>query len=205
MSVALPSLPPEEYVALQHTSYRTPEELFILQVDILRCKGLDLPNTDIERLYSCIPRQRQLFLIVPPLPDTLYLTRLMSLIEISGKKGVSWLYGSELSDVVNAPKAAHLLLDVEDGRKRLHTESSVSFQNIVQEGRVAYTTWRGIVHAMVFPYVLKHHYLELVGSRHRNREEIGLYLHNGVPILGRRSTKARHTWGAPSAGGVAGA
>jgi hypothetical protein len=87
----------------------------------------------------------------------------------------------------------------------LNTQPSVSATNIAKEGRLAYTTWRGLIHAIVFPYVLQHHFLDLVGSCYKSGGVPFLYLRDGVPELsGGWRGGALPGWGAPSAGSALG-
>ena len=196
----------EQYSALQTpVVLPTPEELFFFQVDTLQKKGLDLWDADVDRLRAFIPSEPQLFLVVPRQPDTLDLDGLMALIEVNGITGKNYLDRQDLSEVIETPKVAYLLLDVEDGRGRLNTKPSVSLEKIVQDGRLAYTTWRGLIHGIMFPYVLHHHNLDLVGSRCRSAYVPSLYLHSSVPRLnGYWNGIAGPEWGAPSAGSALG-
>lgn len=204
MTATLATVSFEQYSALQTpVVLPTPEEVFAFQVDALRNKGIDLPDKDVDRLYSLIPSEPQLFLVFPPQPDTLDLEGLLALIEVNGKTGKNYLNRQRLSDVIEAPKTAHLLLDVEDGRTRLNTRASVSSNNIAQEGRLAYTIWRGLIHGIVFPYVLQHHNLDLVGTRYKSGSVPHLFLYDGVPELYSYWNGSAHPeWGAPSAGSM---
>jgi hypothetical protein len=205
-TVTAASVSLEQYTALQAPIVLpTPEELFAFEVDALRNKGIELPDHDVDRLHALIPSEPQLFLVVPLQPDTLDLNGLMALIEVKGKRGKNYLDRQHLSDVSETPTTAHLLLDVDDGRTRLNTQPSVSATNIAKEGRLAYTTWRGLIHAIVFPYVLQHHFLDLVGSCYKSGGVPFLYLRDGVPELsGGWRGGALPGWGAPSAGSALG-
>ncbi len=202
-----PTVSVQQYTALQTpVVLPTPEELFDFQVQTLRDKGLDLPDEDVDRLRPLIPNEPQLFVVIPPRPSTLDLNGLMALIEVDGKKGVNYLELQHLTDTVETLTTAHLLLDVEDGRGRLNTKPNVSFDNIHREGRLAYTTWYGLVHGIVFPYVLQNHNLDLCGSRYRSEYMPVLYLDEGIPKLDNGwNDNANPKWGVPSAGSVIGA
>ena len=184
----------------------TPQELLDDYADKFKKKGLELPSQDVDRLREFVPKQSLRFLLIPPRPDTLDLDGLMALIEVNGKKGKNHLDLQYLTDTVKTPTTAHLLLDVEDGRGRLNTKPSVSFRNIEQEGRLADTTWYGLVHVIVFPYMLQYHNLDLCGSRYRSESLPSLYLDDGIPKLSCSwCGDANPKWGAPSAGSVVGA
>jgi len=185
----------------------TPQQLFDIYVQRFREKGIDLPQNDVDRLCPLIPEESPQFLLIPPRPAPLDLSGLMALIEVDGKTGGNSLDAQRLTDVVNTPTTAHLLLDVEDGRGRLNTKPSVSRQNIKTVNRTPYTTWYGLVHGIVFPCVLQDHYLDLVGSRHESVNVPGLCLNvSKVPMLVYDwSDHDTLAWGAPSAGSVVGA
>ena len=146
----------QQYTALQASvTLPTPKDFFDFQIRILKDKGLDLPDEDVDRLCKLIPGEPQLFVVIPRRPDPLDLDGLMFLVEVEGKTGGNCLASPQhLTDVVKTPTTAHLLFDVEDGRGRLNTKPSVSFENIRQEERLAYTTWYVLVHGIVFPYVI---------------------------------------------------
>lgn len=203
-----PNVSAQQYRALQPpVTVPTPRELFEFQAEKLREKGLDLPDKDVNRLRQLIPKEPQLFLVIPNRPDTLDLISLMRLVELNGIKGNNRLKPWRLADFVDMPRESHLLLDVEDGRERLNVNPSVSAKNIRREGRYPYSTWYGLVHGIVFPYVLQNHSLDLVGSRYKSDLVPCLYLDGGkVPDLFNRywHEDASPKSGAPSAGSIAG-
>lgn len=193
-----------QYTALlDHVVLPTPVELFEFQVSVLQEIGLDLRDTDVRHLRDLIPQESQLFLLVPRKPDIIDLKRLMKLINLHGKTGENYLGVTDLSDLTNDPTGAHVLLDVEDGRARLNTKPSLSMERIKAEKRIAYTTWYGLIHGIVFPCVLDHHNLDLVGSRSCSSFVPNLCrASDGIPKFndGRWIGKADPRWGAPSAG-----
>lgn len=201
VTVNRPTVSVQQYTALQTpVILPAPEELFDFQIWTIKDKGLDLPDENVDRLRTFIPSGPQLFLVIPPRPSTLDLNGLMALIEVDGKKGKNYLDLQHLTDVVETPAAAHLLLDVKDGRERLNTKPSVSSENINQEGRLAYSTWYGLVHGIVFPHVLQDHNLDLCGSRYWSEDMPSLSLHEGFPKLIRRWYDFAGSGWAPSAG-----
>lgn len=197
-----------QYDALQpYDDPPTPEQLFFHQIRRFKNKGLDLPHTEVERLQLLIPsKPQQLFLVIPPRPDTLDLGSLMSLIEVDGIKGGNCLDLENLTDMCTDPQKAHLLLNVEDGRRRLNALPCTSFQNIQRENRVAFSVWYGLILGIVFPYVLKNHHLDLCGSRYRSSSNVPiLYLCEGAPKLYSSFLDQGHPKrGAPSADKIRG-
>jgi hypothetical protein len=158
---------------------------------------------DADPFRNRLPK-KGLFLFVPPRPKELDLNGLMSNVELNGRTGVNYLLdASYLKPAVEVPGTAHLLLDVEDGRARLNVKPKVSRQKIAAEKRHPYDVWRGIIHAILFPMVLSHHYMDLVGTRYDEAYVPFLYVRGDKPAL--RSAwegDADPKWGAPSAGSV---
>ncbi|MEX0650064.1 MAG: DUF5701 family protein [Candidatus Andersenbacteria bacterium] len=161
----------------------------------------------MDRLHSLILCETQDFLVVPPKPDEFDLDSLMALITVQGKSGVNCLNPQYLIDVGAVPQGAHLILDVEDGRRRFNRTAGMAYYDITREGRQPYFLWYGLVHAIVFPGVLQGRYLGLCGSRYKLRVPY-LYLDDEVPTLGHHivcGEDADSVWCAPSAGSVLGA
>lgn len=202
-TTARPTISAQQYRSLQApVVLPTPTELFDFQVATLKDKGFDLPSRDVDQLRAFVPDEVQMFLLVPPQPNVLDLDGLMNLVEVDGVTGKNYLDRQYLTDVVAVPTNTHLLVDVEDGRKRLNTKLSVSFENIRREERVSYSTWYGLIHGIVFPCVLQDHNLDLVGSRYESKDVPSLCLDGyGVPELYFSwDDEADPKWGAPSAG-----
>ena len=177
------------------------KEMFDYQIETLVGKGL-AEYSDADPFRNRIPEQG-LFLIVPPPPKKLDLKELMAGVALDGRTGVNYFDASYLADIGEYPATASLLTDVEDGRGRLNTKPSISRQNIKGEKRHAYNTWRGIIHITVFPWVLKHHYLDLVGARCSGDGVPCLCVGGGKPAIHRNGGGgALPNYGAPSAGSV---
>ena len=180
----------------------TAEELFEYQLSVLVDKGL-ARREDGDPFRDKLPTDGKLFIFVPRQPKMLNLAELMARVELKGKTGVSYVDIERLKDLIEVPKEAHLLLDVEDGFARCNTKPSISRDTIQREDRPPYTTFRGIVHAIVFPWVLSHHFMDLVGSRYDEAAVPVLNLYDGQPALGcSREDGAYPGWGAPSCRGV---
>jgi hypothetical protein len=179
----------------------TQEELFDYQIEKLVSAG-HAKYEHADAFRNRIP-EKGLFLIVPPPPKKLDLKGLMANVELDGRAGVNYLDVNYLADIGEYPATASLLTDVEDGRGRLNTKPMVSRENIASELRHLYNTWRGIIHITVFPWVLKHHYLDLVGSRCDEGGVPGLYVSDDKPaLINYWEGNADPIWGAPSAGSV---
>jgi Family of unknown function (DUF5701) len=179
----------------------TPAELFDYMVETLVAKGL-ASYEHADPFRGRLPVG--LFLLVPPQPDPFDLAHLLSLVDVQGKTGRNYLDPEQLSDVIETPvDKPYLMVNVEDGAARRNIQPSVSAEAIRTEGRSPYTTWRGIVHAAVFPEVFQSHNMDLVGSLYGSGRVPLLYLFDVGPRL-RASFDdyARPKWGAPSCGSV---
>lgn len=162
----------------------------------------------VDKFRKKLPRSG-LFVLVPPHLTDMSLNNLMALVIVDGKKGVTYIrsqYFEDLEDKVNVPSSPYFMIDIEDGDKRRNVKPSVNRHKILQEGRSPYTMYEGIVHAILFPETLKHHYLDLVGSRCRSGSRLCLCLVGGRPRLNIFwNDGARPRWGAPSCGSRVGA
>lgn len=148
-----------------------------------------------------------LFVLVPPSPapvDKLDWSELMARVELDGKSGRNFLTPQHLADLVSVPETPTMLVGVEDGRGRLNVRPSESRKAITAEGRHPYTAWRGYIHVVIFPEVLRHHSLDCVGSRGRAKFVSGFCLYGGEPTLNYSwgGAYAVPLWGAPSCGSV---
>lgn len=195
----------DQYTALmQPVRPPSPEELFESQ----RQKLADLKLAPIEMFDDFASRlpPHGLFLLVPPQPgspDTLDWNDLMARVELNGKSGRNHLTPKYLKDVIEVPKVPTMLVGVEDGRGRLDIKPSVSREAIPKEDRTAYYTWRGYVHVALFPMMLKHHNMDIVGSLYGAGRVPGFYLNDGEPTLRDYwDGVAGPEWGAPSCGSI---
>ncbi len=191
----------EQYRALQSpVTLPTREQLFGFEVETLVAKGL-AKYEQADPFRNRLPIG--LFLLVPPKPKEFDLTHLVSLIEVDGKNGRNFLDAQQLTDEIEVPSGSYLMLDIEDGKARLNTKPSVSKANIAAENRSPYTTWRGIVHAIVFPEVFQSHNMDLCGSRYESKFVPNLCLYDGKPwLVASWDYSAYPEWGAPSCGSV---
>ena len=197
---------PEEYQALYEPppSVRTPEEMLDLQLRCFVEREL-ATQADADPFRNHLPEHNR-FLFVPKRPKTLDLARLMAMIELDGKRGVNYLKEQSLVDLIEVPEGPYLMIDIEDGRARLNVTPSVSLETISAESRSPFTTFEGIAFGIVFPIVLAHHNLDIIGSRCGSDFFPYLYLHDGKPTLyGSWGVSASPGWGAPSCGSRLGA
>jgi hypothetical protein len=208
MSTAIdrPTITVSQYHSLQPLTLQpTPEALFAYQVWKLKEVGLDLLDTDINRLSELIPQEPQLFLVIPRRPGNPDWRALMRLVTIDGTAGLNRLTHQEyLADKVPTWPQAHLLIDVEDGREYLNKKPSDSFRRIQQKVRIPYTVWYGIIHCILFPFVLQDHSLDLCGTIYHDNQvpNIGLRL-DRVPSLDCGSGQQAHPdFGTPSVGSI---
>ncbi len=192
----------EQYTALlQPVLPPTPEELFEFQRATLSDKQL-APVGMFDHFASRLPKSG-LFLLVPPQRKAPDWKDLMARVELDGKTGVNYLDQKHHKDLIEVPDVPTMLIGVEDGRGRLNIKPSVSREAIPKEGRTAYYTWRGYIHVALFPMVLKHHYLDMVGSRYRSAYVPCFRLYGGKPtLLNDWDAHAYPFYGAPSCGSI---
>lgn len=195
-----------------------PKELFEFEVETLTAKGV-ARYEHADPFRTQLPRGR--FLFVPPQPKDFsmvigptmatkitVLDHVVGCIEMKGNRGRSYLDPQYVHDEIEVPEGPCLMLDVDDGTARPGITSPVSKANIIQGGRLPYTTWRGIIHAIVFPDVLLSRNMVLVGSRYESASgsasEPYLCLYEGEPRLDWYCwyAYAFPEWGVPSCGSI---
>ena len=198
----IPTLAHYEVLASLPITLQTSKELFDYQIEKLKSKGL--AGYDIaDPFRNRLPEKGMFFLLIPPPPKVLKLDELMALVELDGETGVNYLDPVHITDLVEIPMAASFLLNVEDGRGRLNIKPMVSREEIKKEKRHPYTTWRGIIHVILFPWVLNHHNMDLVGSEYNGVNVPDLCSFGGKPTLHNGwEGSANPRWGAPSAESV---
>lgn len=182
----------------------TPTEFFGWQRDRLVDEKLAKP-ADFDKFRNRIPQDYR-FLLTPTQPgpvSELNWNELMARTELDGKKGRNHLDPKYLKDEIKVPVVPTMLVGLEDGRLRLNTKPTDSRKNIKREGGIAYTTWRGYIHVLLFPHVLRHHYMDIVGSRGVSKHVPRFFLLDGRPALyAYWEDSASLKWGAPSCGSV---
>ena len=196
---------PEQYAArLAPVLSPTTEELFEHQRATLAEKKLaavDMFDGFVKRIPAS-----GLFLLVPsaPAPITeLDWNELMARVEWNGRTGQNYLDPKHLTDLAEPLSHPAVLLDVEDGRARVNVCPTDSRKAIGREGRQSYTLWRGYIHLLLFPMVLAHHNMDLIGSRFDAESVPALCLYDGKPALSSHwEVNANPVWGAPSCGSV---
>lgn len=189
----------EQYRALQRPiDLPSSSDLFDFEVEGLVAKQL-VTYAQADEWRKKLP-DKGLFLFVPPCL-TMSFNDLMALVEVDGKNGINHLDPQYLKDGVEVPRGPYIMVDIEDGDRRRNIKPSINRENILREGRSPYTTYEGIIHAILFPEVLKHHYLDLVGSRYESGYCPDLYLGGGRPkLFAFWGDGASPRWGAPSCG-----
>ena len=104
------------------------------------------------------------FVIVAQGPNLTLSVRMENLV-LDDKTGVSYLTDSRVTNLDNIPQGHYLALDVEDGRKMLNTKPSVCLAQFKRDKRYGGTVNEGISTVTYEPEILRHHYVDLPGSR----------------------------------------
>lgn len=177
-------------------SLPTPQELLEFQVEKLATKGL-IGYEQADPFRQDLPSG--LFLLIPSRPVEINWEYLMSLVVVDGKQGRNYCDPAQMKDGIEVPPGPYLMEGVEDGNARRNKKPSENWRNILAEGRFPFTMHAGMIFAILFPEVLKHHFLDLVGSRYWP----GLRPVLGISGAGPRLDAcwddfADSGWGAPS-------
>lgn len=196
----------DEYVVLQQPAKALlADELYAFQRDRLVTMRLAKPDT-FDRFAKRLP-SFGLFILVPQQPaavDKLDWSELMARTECKGKHGKNQLDKQLLKDTIEVPDGPTVLVGVEDGRSRLNIRPKDSHENIRRDGRTAYTVWCGYIHVVLFTEVLlRHHGMDIVGSRYDVEAIPDFYLNGVEPALGCGWVfDSSPVFGAPSCGSV---
>lgn len=151
------------------------ETLWNYQLDILCRKGCaDIVGVKEDRFLSFLEPLKPKFLavsgkldcIVLP-PNLITTTKKMNLVELDGKRGISYLTPALIqpADGVKRPDAPYLMLDVEDGREMIKVSPDNCMKHFSEVSRLGCTADDGEMIAIYWPEILKHHYIDCPGSR----------------------------------------
>lgn len=189
---------PEQYRALQRSLVKLPtaEELFDFQLkrlSVLTELGISLGNA--ESFRKNLPLG--LFLLVPPQPKDLDWYKLLAYVRYEGISGHNYLHSASVEDRVEVPEGPYLMKNIEDGYGRCNIKPSQNIANILSEGSSPYTAYEGVIHGIVFPYVLSTHNMDLLGSEYGKGIHPYLRLGN-APMLFARCNTSHPNSGAPS-------
>ena len=170
----------------------SPERIRFLE--ILRCielgfhKALGLTEKEFyNEDFFPLPEDRPNPLAIIPEIITLEDKRLlldiptqMSLIEVDGKKGKSYLYLKEHKDLIEIPNRIHWVYEVEDGSRfaveNPLTSSEQETEILKKEKRTPFATIHGIALVRKSPETLKHHHFDLASSCVESGEFPNMYL-----------------------------
>lgn len=178
----------------------TPEELFGFQVRNLVEKGVIKSREEVKGLRKRLPEKGMLLVV----PETkLLLDELMERVVVGGEKGRTSPSFEYLKDKVKTPKKPYLCLDVEDGRKMLGKSPKQCLQEFKEQKRSELTALEGIILLISFPEILKHHYIDLPGSRIDGSDEVPyVFLGNGdqPELYWNDLANSDDRWGSASCG-----
>lgn len=149
----------------------TLDEFFSWQVKVLDNKGLATKKQlePLRPLLAKLPAPtwtdgRIPFVIVPE--TSLGLNERMSKVILDGKTGKNWLDASKITNISTAPAGPYLAVDVEDGRAMQNQAPRDCQTQFEEQGRLGLTVDEGMALLTYAPETLKHHYLDLPGSRY---------------------------------------
>jgi hypothetical protein len=192
-------------LALQRESVRdrmraammcTQRSLCEYEVEQLVRAGL-VSYTEIDPVWRLFP-MTGMFLVVPPQPQPLDVVDAMARVELKGVQGQC--YGTGQYDIRRPERRLTILSHVEDGSGLLGTSAVGAEAFIRAERRSGFSTWQGIIYAVVFPWMFETHGVYILGSRHCDRCTLGLINNAGTIALTQLSGCADGTIGAVSYG-----
>lgn len=104
------------------------------------------------------------FVIVAQTPELTLAVR-MEKVVLDGNVGASYLAENRVTNLDTIPQGHYLAVDVEDGRIMRNTKPSVALAQFKREKRFGGTVNEGISTVTYDPEVLRHHFIDLPGSR----------------------------------------
>lgn len=141
----------------------------------------DVPEDELKRLFPLLENigkttegeGRLPFAVIARTP-ALTLARRMEKVVLGGNTGRSYISDNRVSHLDVIPEGHYLMWDIEDGRAMRNIKPSVATEQLRCDKRFGGTTEEGPAVAMKDSLVLRHHYMDLVGSR---------YDSDGLPCL----------------------
>ena len=145
------------------------KQRFDAQVAVLA--GL-APETELTALFPLLEKIGKVtegegripFVIVPQSAHLTFSLR-MERVALGDNTGVSYLADNRVTNLDDIPKGHYLAIDVEDGRDMLNTNPSVALVQLKRDKRYGGTGNEGISVVTYEPDILRHHYVDLPGSR----------------------------------------
>jgi len=113
------------------------------------------------------------FVIVVQKPE-LTLSECMAKVILDGKTGASYLADNRVTNLDDIPQGHYLAVDVEDGRIMRNTKPSIALAQFKRDKRFGGTVNEGTSMVTYEPEILRHHSVDLPGSR---------FASDGVPCL----------------------
>lgn len=127
----------------------------------------------------------------------------MALVEVDGKTGRNYLDLTEHKDLIEIPDRIYWIYEVEDGSRFAVSDPLTSPEQeekiLKKEKRTPFASIHGIALVRRFPKILKHHYLDLPGSRCRSSRVPYLRLYCDRPgLVAYYADVASSDYGVPS-------
>lgn len=104
------------------------------------------------------------FVIVAQTPE-LTLALRMAKVVLDGNSGASYLADNRVTNLDDIPQGHYLAIDVEDGRAMRNIKPSVCLTKFKKAKRFGGTVLEGISAVTYEPDILRHHFIDLPGSR----------------------------------------
>lgn len=159
----------------------TPQELFDFYIETLQKNGIIKNPDEFLPLSKCLPKHGQPFILIPQ--TNLTLDELMIRVVVGGLRGGNLLNDEGIKNVSKTPTNHYFAIGVEDGRKMLDISPEEAIRAFSKDKRSGLTAKEGVFLTIYFPEILKHHFIDLPGSRCRSDSVPSLYLYGDEPKL----------------------
>lgn len=120
----------------------------------------------LERIGKVMEGEGRIPFVIVVQHPTLTFAERMEKVVLDGNSGASYLTDSRVTNLDNIPQGHYLAVDIEDGRAMRNTKPSICLTQFKREKRFGGTVNEGISTVMYKPDILRHHYIDLPGSRY---------------------------------------
>ena len=120
----------------------------------------------LEKIGNVTEGEGRIPFVIVVQNSTLTFAARMEKVVLGDNAGVSYLADTRVSNLADIPKGHYLAVDVEDGRVMLNTKPSVALAQFKRDKRFGGTVNEGISTVTYKPEILRHHFIDLPGSRY---------------------------------------
>ncbi len=146
-----------------------PTDLFDFQAGLYASFGIVVTSQEIGSLRNQLPNESDFFLLVPSVPRTADLPRILRecsklVKDVQGSADPNLKLIESLVSDESIPKGAHLIFGIQDGNGAMQKNANSRMSHFKSTVRRPYTFWHMVVHALVYPSILNEFQVMAIGS-----------------------------------------